>query len=129
MSRGPRGQQGSATVVLPLLLWTVTLVAIVTIDIGAYLVAAARAQAAADAAALAAIAAKESLTGDLPRRAAQRVTDAAGARLERCMCPRGAEQHTVAVSVEVPGLVIPHLGASRVRASASAVMVPSDLPP
>jgi hypothetical protein len=117
---------GSATVVFPMVLWVTTLIAIVIIDISAYLVAASRAQALADAAALAAV------TADVPVQAARtpvaeadRVVQAGGGWLEACTCQPGLEQAAVEVSMPVPGLVIPTLGARRVVAEASAVLAPS----
>lgn len=126
-----RQQEGAATVVLPLVLWTATLVAVVVIDIGAYFVAASRAQALADAAALAAVSADVVGTRPAsPGAEARRVVRAGDGQLEDCACTRGAERATVSVSVAVPGLVIPTLGAARVTAEASAVLAPpDDLPP
>lgn len=118
-------EAGIATVALPMLVWVATLVAIVTIDIAAYFVAAARAQSLADAAALAAV------TSDIPRpRArtgtaeAERVVAEGGGLLERCDCRRGREHARVTVSVPVPGLVIPSIGAGRVAAEAQAMLAP-----
>ncbi len=126
-----RGEEGAASVVLPMTLWAATLIAIALIDIGAYLVAAGRAQSAADAAALAAVAVDAPGAGGSPQREATRVVAVVDARLERCDCRRGSERATVEVSVAVPGLVIPTLGAGRVTAQASAVLVvpePDEVP-
>lgn len=125
------GERGTASVVLPLLLWLASLVAIVTIDVGAYLVAAARAQALADAAALAAVSADApQVRGVTPVAEARRVVAAGDGVLESCDCRQATERATVEVSLPVPGLVIPTLGASRVVAEASAVLAPpEDLPP
>jgi hypothetical protein len=124
-------EEGTASVVFPMLLWVATLVAVVTIDIGAYLVAASRAQALADAAALAAVSADVPPTsGTTPTREADRVVQVGGGWLEVCECRPGRERATVTVSVAVPGLIIPTLGASRVAADASAVLAPpQDLVP
>lgn len=108
------------TLILPLVLWTTVLAGVVVLDLSGYLVAASRAQTLADAAALAAVA--DDVRG--PRAAAARVADAGGGSLERCDCPVGAGRVKVVVSVEVPGLVVPSLGASRVEATASAELVP-----
>jgi hypothetical protein len=114
---------GGVTLVLPMLLWVATLVAIVAIDIAGYLVAASRAQALADAAALAAVSADVPLTGaSLPVAEADLVVRAGNGQLEVCTCEPGSEQAQVTVSVTVPGLVIPRLGATRVAADASAVL-------
>jgi|GEM_PF-1113091 len=121
------GQQGSASLAFPMLLWIAGLVAIVTLDIGAYLVAASRAQALADAAALAAVSADApTARGGTPVREADRVVQRGRGWLEVCDCRAGSERATVTVSVAVPGLVLPTLGASRVAADASAVLAPPD---
>jgi hypothetical protein len=126
-------EAGGVTLVLPMLLWVATLVAIVTIDIAGYLVAASRAQALADAAALAAVSADVPLDGGLvPVAEADRVVRAGNGQLELCVCVPGAERAQVTVSVPVPGLVIPRYGAARVAADASAVLadpVPSERGP
>jgi hypothetical protein len=112
---------------LPMMLWVATLVAIVIIDIGAYLVAAARAQSLADGAALAAVSTDvPGGRGQIPYTEAERVAHAGGGRLEECRCIGGRERATVTVSVAVPGLVLPTLGASRVAADASAILAPPD---
>jgi hypothetical protein len=108
------------TLALPLVLWTAVLAAVVILDLSGYLVAASRAQTLADAAALAAVA--DDVRG--PRAAATRVVEAGGGSLDRCDCPAGAGRAQVVVSVTVPGLVVPTLGASRVAATASAELVP-----
>jgi len=111
-------QAGVATLFLPLLVWIATVAAIVVVDVGAYLVAASRAQQLADAAALAAV------SGDVrgPRGAAGRVVAAGAGSLDRCDCVAGRPAEVV-VSVEVPGLVIPSLGARRVAAVARAEVI------
>lgn len=118
-------EAGIATVALPMLIWVATLVAIVTIDVAAYFVAASRTQSLADAAALAAV------TSDIPGSAtrtgtaeAERVVAVGGGRLEQCDCRRGREHARVTVSMPVPGLVIPSLGAGRVAAEAQAILAP-----
>lgn len=122
---------GTASLMLPMMLWTATLVGIAIIDIGAYFVAAARAQTLADGAALAAVSADvPGVTGQIPYTQAERVAQAGEGRLVECRCLGGLERATVTVSVPVPGLVLPTLGASRVAADASAVLAPpDDLPP
>ena len=121
---GLRSQAGIATVVLPMLLWLGTLAAIAVIDLGAYLTAAARAQTLADATALAAVAADvDGPRRTSPIRAADRVAVAGHGQLETCRCTPGAGQATVTVSVAVPGIVLPTLGASRVSADATAALI------
>jgi Flp pilus assembly protein TadG len=119
-----RREAGIATVALPMLLWIGTLAAIAAIDLGAYLTAAARAQALADAVALAAVSADhDSAHGAVPIREADRVAMAGGGQLVRCACTSGTGRAQVSVSVPVPGLVLPSLGASRVTAEAGAALV------
>lgn len=118
-------EAGFATVLFPMLVWCATIVAIVAIDITAYFAAASRAQSLADAAALAAVAPDiRPVGGRSPRAEAARIVAAGGGHLEECVCVRGVEYAQVAASVEVQGLVIPRLGASRVTASAEAVVAP-----
>lgn len=117
-------QAGIATVTLPMLLWIGTLAAIAAIDLGAYLTAAARAQALADAVALAAVSADhEASLGAVPIREADRVAMAGGGQLVTCACAAGTGRAHVSVSVPVPGIVLPTLGASRVTAEAAAALV------
>lgn len=117
-------EAGVATVVLPMLVWLATLVAIAAIDLGGYLVAASRAQALADAAALAAAtAADPASVGGSGERRATAVVAAGGGRLDACACGAGPEV-VVTVSVAVPGLIVPGLGARRVAARASADLAP-----
>ena len=108
------------TLTLPLVLWTAVLAAVVILDLSGYLVAAARAQTLADSAALAAVV--DDVRG--PRAAAARVAEAGGGSLERCECTQGSGRAQVVVSVAVPGLVVPALGASRIEARSSAELVP-----
>lgn len=107
---------------LPTLLVLATLVAVVVVDLGGHLVAIARASTIADSAALAAVSADASVHPELPRRAAARVVDAADGRLEACTCRAGSRRARVRVSVEVPGVVWPRLGAARQTAEAEAVL-------
>jgi uncharacterized membrane protein len=118
-------EAGIATVALPMLIWVATLVAIVSIDVAAYFVAAARAQSLADAAALAAVSTDIPGSGARTGTAqAERVVSVGGGRLEHCDCRRGREHARVTVSMPVPGLVIPSLGAGRVAADAQAMLAP-----
>lgn len=121
--RRRRDEDGAATVVLPMLVWLGTLVALFAIDLGAYLVAASRAQALADATVLAAVGVGADGVAGSPASAAARVAGAGGGRLERCGC-RGGGSADVVVSVPVPGLIVPSLGAGRVSARAEARLVP-----
>jgi hypothetical protein len=103
---------------LPLALWVTVVAAVVLIDLSGYLVAAARAQQLADAAALAA------LGGDVrgTRVAAGELVTAGGGSLVACDCDRAGHADVV-VGVAVPGLVVPRVGAGRVEATARARLV------
>lgn len=129
-----RGEEGLAAFVLPLVLWCTVVVAVVLVDLAAYLVAASRAQALADAAALAAVAADApDPLGGLADRPAARVAPEGEARrvaaagdgvLEACLCPPGRGVAEVTVSVPVHGLVAPAVVAGRVEATSAAALVP-----
>jgi len=105
--------------VLPLLVWTTVVATVVVVDLSAYLVAASRAQQLADAAALAVV----SQSARSPHVVAAELAEAGGGLLETCDCPDGAGRAEVVVSVPVPGLMVPALGAGRVAASAGAALV------
>jgi hypothetical protein len=122
-----RGEDGSTFLVLPLLVWVVTLATVALVDVAAYLVAAQRAQTLADAAALAAV------TADVdpdrpgsPRGRAVAVVAAGEGQLESCRCHGGSGHATLEVSVGVPGLALHRFGAARVTARAEATLVPVD---
>lgn len=118
-SRAPTGEDGLVATPTLLVLWVGLLLTIVVIDVGGYLVAATRAQAAADAAALAAVSAD--LERAPPRDAAASVAARNGARLERCGCRAGAGRAEVEASVPVPGLFVARVtGMQRVTAVAAA---------
>jgi hypothetical protein len=131
-----QAEDGLTAFILPLVLWCTVVVAVVVIDIAGYLIAASRAQALADAAALAAVSAViPDLPGALPParatraasdpvREAERVTRAGGGVLERCVCAPGQPDARVSVSVPVRGLVAPTVVARRVEAVAAAVLAP-----
>jgi hypothetical protein len=115
-------EAGLTTLTFPLLLWIATLAAIALVDVTGYLVAAARAQSLADAAALAAVSASASTTAGTPVAEAERVVVAGAGRLEACTCRPGAHRAAASVSVPVVGLVVPRVGAARVAADAHAVL-------
>jgi hypothetical protein len=128
-----QAEDGLAAFILPLVLWCTVVVAVVIIDIAGYLIAASRAQALADAAALAAVSAEipdqpgvmaPSRAAADPASEAARVTLAGGGVLERCACARGQPDAHVTVSVPVRGLVAPAVVARRVEAEAAAVLAP-----
>src|SRR5690606_22842759 len=81
-----RREHGFVATPALLLLWVGLLLAIAMVDVGGYLVAAGRAQGAADATVLAAVAA--GIAGADPVSAAVTVAAANDARLERCTCGR-----------------------------------------
>ena len=103
---------------LPVLLWVAVVAATVLIDLSGYLVAASRAQQMADSAALAAV------SGDVrgPRAAAAAVVEPLGGSLIACDCDRTGRAEVI-VGVDVPGLVVPRVGAGRVEATARAELV------
>jgi hypothetical protein len=118
-------EAGFASLILPVLLWVATLAAVAIVDVAAYLVAASRAQTLADAAALAAVSTEATLPpGGSPRAQAATVVAAGDGALERCACAAGSARAETAVSLPVPGLVIPRLGAGRVEATATAILTP-----
>ena len=119
-------ESATAGLMLPIMLWVATLAAIAIVDIGAYLVAAGKAQTLADHAALAAISADVTTSSRAsPVAEADRVVQRGGGWLETCDCRSGDEHVSVSVSVPVQGLVIPTLGATRVKADASAILAPA----
>ncbi|MFA9432391.1 pilus assembly protein TadG-related protein [Egicoccus sp. AB-alg2] len=117
-----QAEDGVATLIFPMLLWVAVVAGVALVDVGAYLVAAARAQQLADASALAAVSVDVPPGGGDPRVEARRVTDAGGGRLDACDCRRGSEQASVTVSVPVDGLFVPTFWARRVSADADAVL-------
>jgi hypothetical protein len=120
-----RREDGFASLVLPILLWVATIAAVALLDVGAYLVSAARAQSLADAAALAAVTVDAAVpSSGSPRGRAMTVVTAGAGRLERCDCVAGSGRASTEVSVAVPGLVLPRLGAGRVAAAADAALAP-----
>jgi hypothetical protein len=123
----PQDEAGFASLALPVLLWVVTLAAVALVDVAAYLVAASRAQSLADAAALAAVTVDAAAPArGSPRGRASIVVRAGDGRLERCGCRAGTGRASAEVSVPVPGLVLPRIGAARVIASAEAALAPPD---
>jgi hypothetical protein len=119
------GEAGFASLALPVMLWVVTLAAVALVDVTAYLVAASRAQSLADAGALAAVTVDAAVPArGSPRGRASAVVGAGDGRLDRCDCSAGTGRAATEVSVAVPGLVVPRLGAGRVVASSEAVLAP-----
>jgi hypothetical protein len=118
-------EAGFASLALPVMLWVVALAAVALVDVTAYLVAASRAQSLADAAALAAVTVDAEVAArGSPLGRASTVVRAGEGQLERCGCRSGTGRASTEVSVPVPGLVLPRLGAARVVASSEAVLAP-----
>lgn len=127
LSRRWRDECGLLATPVLFVVWCGLLVAVALIDVGAYLVAASRAQGAADAAALAAVAAD--LTQPAPPHiVARSVAGRNRARVERCDCRAGSGTAEVEVSVPVGGLFIARVGAQRVTATAEAQLVEGEPP-
>jgi Flp pilus assembly protein TadG len=123
-----RWHDESGTLATPVLVlvWCGLCLAIALVDVGAYLVAASRAQGAADAAALAAVASDLAQPAP-PHIVARSVAGRNRARVESCACRAGTGHVEVAVSVPVGGVIISRIGMQRVTASAEARLV--DDPP
>ena len=107
------------------------LLSVAVVDVGAYLVAAGRAQAAADAAALAAAGGEAQADPVGPGQLAATSARRNDARLDACDCAPGRGRVEVTVSVSVPGVFLPRVaGAQRVQARAAAqLVVPATRPP
>jgi hypothetical protein len=116
-----RDERGLLATPVLFVVWCGLLVAIAAIDVGAYLVAAARAQGAADAAALAVVGLDVEPAGAPPLQVARAVSRRNRAEVESCDCRVGAGRAEVTVSVAVGGLFVPRVtGAQRVTATAAA---------
>ncbi len=123
----PNDQEGSAVMLFGVGFAAALMALVLVIDVGAYLLAASRAQGAADAAALAAAqrADPRARTPGDPRAAAARVAAASGGRLLDCACRRGQEVVTVTVRMSVPAILITRYAAREVAATARAHLVPA----
>lgn len=123
MPREPGGREVTGAPIAAVLVLACTL-AILVVDVAAYLGAAGRAQGAADAAALAAV--TETAVAPGGAAAARRLAVANGARLESCRCPRHGPSAVVTVSVAVEGRLVGggRVGATRVTATATATRTP-----
>ncbi len=106
---------------------TVGLVLVLVVDLAAYLVAGARAQGAADAAALATVAVSDprgGLPGD-PLAVATRVAVEAGGEMRNCVCAYGQEEVEVTVAVPVRAIAVTRLAGRTVSATSRAHLVPA----
>lgn len=109
---------------------TTVLVLVLVVDLAAYLVAGARAQAAADAAALAAVAVSDprsGLAGD-PRAVAARVAAESGGGLRRCDCARRRGEVAVTVAIPVRAVAVSRFAGRTVTATSRAHLVPTAAP-
>ena len=118
---------GTISLVVVVALAVSTVMAMLIVDLAAWGLANARAQAAADASALAAVV--QASSGTDGRREAQRVAHANGATLVTCRCDGRDGRHgpatavSVTVATPISGFVMPLVGFERVHATASATMV------
>jgi len=119
------GEEGTALLAAGVALAVVGLALVLVLDLTAYLVAASRAQAAADAAALAAVTHSDPrgrTPGD-PRAAARRVAAVTGARVIVCRCAPGTTEVSVTVVVDVRAIAADRFFGTTVHATASARLV------
>lgn len=122
-----RDDDGTAVLLLAPALVALAMLAVAVVDVAAYLVAASRAQATADAAALAAVTARDHPMGPgAPSARAERIADEVDARLERCDCHARGRPVEVEVSVEVHAAVLTRFAGSRVHAVAQAELTPAE---
>lgn len=128
-----RAEGGSAFWVAWPTLALVALALLLAVDLAAYLVAAERAQGAADAAALAAVAASDPRArashldgppGGSPRAVAARVARGMGAELVACDCAPGAGEVEVSVTVDVRAIAVTRFAGREVEGTARAHLVP-----
>jgi secretion/DNA translocation related TadE-like protein len=103
-----RGERGSVTVVAAGLLVVGILLVMASADVSRALMAASRAQTAADAAALAAAQALALPSGGEPRAAASAYAAANGGTLVGCTCERGSTEAVVEVSVQAGSFLFLH---------------------
>ncbi len=96
---GNASQRGTITVLVPVVVGVILIMAVALLDVTAMLSARIRVQTAADAAALAAAPATFA-GGASPRAVAQRLAEANGARLVWCRCPVDQRPVGRVVSVE-----------------------------
>lgn len=115
----------------------VALALLLSVDLTAYLVASERARGAADAAALAAIAASDPRAAmadpdvrmsGTPRSVAARVARGMGAELRACDCAPGRTEVEVTVVVEVRAIAVTRFAGREVEGVARAHLVPDERP-
>lgn len=101
-----KGQRGSASVVVAAVMAVLVAFAMGSADLARVLVAAARAQTAADAAALAAVQEQALDSGLVPGELAAEYAARNGAELTSCACEAGAFETVVSVRVPVGPLLL-----------------------
>jgi secretion/DNA translocation related TadE-like protein len=101
-----RGERGSVTVVAAAVMALVAVFTMGAADVGKALVARERAQAAADAAALAAAQELVMPSGRAPAELAAEYAARNGATLSRCLCAAGSTEAFVETQVPVEGLLL-----------------------
>ena len=121
------GERGSITVVTAAVIAVAVVATMGAADVGKALIAHAHAQAAADAAALAAAQELAIATGRDPAWWAGDYAARNGASLTACRCVRGSNEAVVSVSVPVGRLLLLP-GSRSARASARAVVDPPGAP-
>lgn len=127
MKLAPEDEEGSALWLGWVGLTTVGLILVLVVDLAAYLVAGARAQGAADAAALAAVAVSDprgGLDGD-PRAVAAQVAIEAGGEMRRCVCAQRQGEVEVTVDVPVRAVAVTRFAGRTVTATSKAHLVPA----
>jgi secretion/DNA translocation related TadE-like protein len=117
----PRGERGSVTVVAAGMLVVLFVLVLGSADVAKTLAAVARAQTAADAAALAAAQEQGAPTGPGPEALAREYAASNGATLVECRCPPDGTEASVGVQAEVGGLLF-LAGVDRVTATARAIV-------
>lgn len=125
-ARGGPDDGGGAILLVGVVLAVAAGLGVLVVDLTAYLLAAGRAQAAADAAARAAVAITDPrgrVDGDALADATT-IVNAHGADLRSCDCGDGTDRVTVEVAVLVPGLVVPRFAAREVTATSAARLAP-----
>jgi secretion/DNA translocation related TadE-like protein len=129
MGAEPRGQRGAVTIVAVTGALILCLGALGAADLGSMLLARARAQSAADAAALAAVTQQAPILGrgTDPEQAARDEAERNGAALVRCDCTVGETMATVEVTVTPKLAFLSGWFGSRARASARAALDPDVL--
>ncbi len=126
-----RDQSGSITIVAAGVMVMLAVMVLATADVARALSISSRAQAAADAAALAAAQEMIEPTGQDPAQVAARFAERNGATLVSCDCAEGGSEATVAVRVEISGLLLLPSGrtvTARARAVVDLPGVPASCP-